>query len=220
MSNRIRRIAMLGVTLSPFVLLISTVNAVKGLSTAPALNMDMRDSAHEWSAYVVSQIAAGTDSASVANAIAPLTASICQAGEDEVSRGALSGSKGPGAISAAYGSVCVSLTTITGLLVDGSTTQDARREDAEALLSRLQSIPEQDNWPIFKRQNQFEATVADIQALLTAEVSENRTETVRTQLAIALNSVVTLETQGGAFGDRQAAAVAGLKAQLGEAQAV
>lgn len=219
MNNRVKSIALLGMALSPFVLLISTVSAVKGLSSAPALQMNLKDSAEAWGAHIDSRTLEETNPESVASAIAPLSVSICNAAQGERENGLLSGSKGPGAISATYQSVCVSLEAITDSLMDANLNAVKHKAEIQALRAKLQDIPEQDDVPIFERQRQFSETAAKVRDLLSTEASSALRDTVSTQIDLALSSVVTLQTRDGAFGDRQAEAIENLIAQLDQAAA-
>lgn len=220
MNKRTKRTILLGVCLSPFVLGISTVNAVKGLSTGPALYYDMEEKAAEWEGYANQYGSDPETVQSIADTLAPLKNSICTTAGLEEREGLVTGSRGAGALSAALVSACTGLTALDSSLEENRNRSSARRDQIISLLDQLLEVPEQKDLSIFKRQDRFEEIAAALKAVLSAGNPTNFRSTIRAQVAILANSVAELETKEGAFGARQRAAVSELKKQLNEAKAI
>jgi len=218
MSKKIKRIILLGVSLAPFVGLISTVNAVKGLSTAPALYFDMNAKARDWQSYSHAALAGPAAAQAVADTLAPSRESICLTARLEETDGIVTGAAGKGATSAALASACAAITAIDATLQDAAQRNDERRTDAAKVAGTLLDIPERDDLGIFERQRAFDEALAPLKDALADARNEKLRETVRAQTAILAASVATLETQEGEFGERQRAAVAALKTQMQDVQ--
>ena len=220
MNKRTKRVLMLGTCLAPFVIGVSTVMAVKGLSSGPALYNDMEERAAEWQAYAQAQLSDPTASQSVIDTLSPLKNSVCQVAGLEERDGILSGSPGKGALSAALVSSCMGITAIVTGLEDTYLRSEERRVNVTAVIQQLQSIPEMAGTPIFERQDLFRKQLVLLRKELSGGASENFRETVAAQIAVLSNSVITLETNEGELGSRQRAATASLKSQLGEVESI
>lgn len=216
MNKKTKRTIILGASLSPFVIGISTIMAIKGLTMAPALYFDMRERAQEWVSYAEYRQADPAAAQSVADTLAPVHHSICTAADMEGSQGLITGSPGKGAVSAALVSSCTGLDAIAETLQQTVERNTRRTESLTAALEALRKIPEQEDLSIFERQNKFRGLASEIRADLAEGSAENLREKVSAQISVLSNSIVQLEPQNGQFGERQTSAVASLKLQLVE----
>ena len=219
-SKRTKKIMYLSAALAPFVVGISTINAVKGLSSAPAAYMEMTEKAPQWVEYARAELTDPSAALSVQRTIIPLRDSICGAADAELEHGLISGASGAGALSGSYFTICKSFTSITDTLQTSVEASDSRVDAFNALVDRLVAIPEQDDVSIFERRDQFEEAAVALETLVADGRSENLRKTVGAQIEIATNSVFALETQDGAFGNRQRAAIQSLKDQLSRAEGI
>lgn len=210
----------LALALTPFVGFISTTNAVNGLASAPALQMNMVDTAVAWQDYAAQQVFEAASARSVMDAIEPLKVSLCTTAGLEERNGVLSGSPGRGAVSSAYVSSCSGTTAISNTLLEAVKRNEARQALVSAAIEHLLEIPEQDNVSIFERQDEFTNAVAPLKKTVADAQSENLRDTVKAQLAIATNAVASLETANTDFGELQRAAVIALKAQLADVERI
>ncbi|MCJ2187896.1 hypothetical protein [Novosphingobium beihaiensis] len=220
MNNRTKRALWLGIGLTPFVLCISTTMAVKGLTTAPALQADMVYEAGQWQTYVERQQTNPAAARSVADTLAPLKQSICTAAELESSGGTITGSGGPGAVSGALQSSCAGLKTILETIEAAAERDLARSKSLTEEIDRLRAIPEREDLSVFERQRAFRKATDKIKADLADGSAENLREKINAQLAVLRSSVIELEGEDGRFGARQAAAISNLKSQLGEVEKI
>ena len=220
MNKRTSSVIALAVCLTPFVLGISTVNAVKGLSTAPAAHMDMMDKAAEWQAYVERHTSTSVSARSVMDTIEPLKMSLCTTAGLEERGGLLTGSPGKGAVSGGYAAVCSSTTAISNTLGEAARRSEDRNAEANAALSELLDIPELDDVSIFDRQDAFTEAAAVLKKTFSGAQAENLEETVKAQLAIAKNAIPSIETADTRFGASQRQAVIDLKRQFTNIESV
>lgn len=220
MNKRIVSIIALAAALTPFVLLISTTNAVKGLAAAPALYMDMKDKSALWQQYAEDSLMGAASAQSVKDTIEPLRVSLCTMAGSEHRDGTLTGSGGDGAVSAGYISACSSVGAISDSLIESGLRGDIRRGIIREAIGRLLEIPEQDNKSIFDRQDQFTDEVAILKEALASVRSDGLRKTVNAQIAVARSSVPKLDTADNAFGRKQDAAIANLERQLSQVERI
>lgn len=218
MNKRMKRIVLLGVCLAPFIGFVSTTNAIKGLAAPPALYFDLNAKARDWQSYSHAALSGPAAARAVADTLAPSRESICLTARLEETDGIVTGAAGKGATSAALASACAAMTAIDATLQDAAQRNDERRTQAAQVAETLLDIPERDDLGIFERQKAFDDALAPLKDALADARNEKLRETVRAQTAILAASVATLETQEGAFGDTQRAAVAALKSQLQDVQ--
>lgn len=210
-------VAGLAISLFPFILGISTYNAVLGNAGPPALVYDMRDLADDHATYYELRIADAAGAQSAAVALAPLESSVCTMAAKESSEGLLSGSAGQGGVYAAYTSGCEAVRSIIATLNDTHTRTNARRDKAAEVLSRLRDLPNDANVSVFERRARFRDVVGDLSKLLEASGAENVTQRLRAQLGILHASIASLGVKGGAFGQRQTSVINNLKGSLSKA---
>ncbi len=207
-------LATLIVALVPFVVFISTISGIRGYAGPPALVSSMRESAAEWAAYVESQTKDSGKAKSTLATLQPLSASICQLAGLEQKSGIVTGSAAPGAVSSAYASSCIQVKAIVDTLKETTSTADSHREQLNALLGELHAIPDDSASHVFARKAAFRAKAGNIRKILDASSTEKVGDRVKAQLGILQASVVSINVKSGEFGDRQTAAIDGLKSSL------
>jgi len=214
--RQVWQIAVLAFLLMPFVVGISTVNAVNGNAARPSLVYDMRDSAKSHASYyeAMSLDASGAQSAEAL--LLPLQTSVCDMADREGQDGIITGSGGAGAVSAAYRSSCTNIETIVETLGETVQRTNARRDEAAALLDDLTNIPDDKKLSVFERQAAFRLKAGELRNLIEASGSENVAKRLHGQLQILEATVVTLGVKDGGYGEKQAGAVANLKESLGQ----
>ena len=208
-------VAFLALALMPFVLSISTYYAVIGNAGSASLIYDLRDKAQDWNEYYDQAIADASAAQSAHAALLPLKSSICGLAESERSGGILTGSKGRGAVSAAYTSGCDSVTTILETLDETITRTQTRRSDAVKIITALQNIPKDSSKTAFERQDEFREQITVLLDILSKSGAEKVSDRLSAQLDILKASIATLGTEDSAFGQKQAQAVHNLKSSLG-----
>ncbi len=207
-------IVFLAMALMPFVLSISTYYAVIGNAGSASIVYDLRDKAQDWSEYYDQAIADASAAQSAHAALLPLKSSICGLAESERSGGILTGSKGRGAVSAAYTSGCDSVSTILDTLDETITRTQTRRSDAVKIITALQNIPKDSSKTAFERQDEFREQITVLLDILSKSGAEKVSDRLSAQLDILKASIATLGTEDSAFGQKQAQAVHNLKASL------
>lgn len=213
-AQRIHVLALAGAML-PFILGISTYNAVLGNAGPPSLVYDMRDRAQ---AYVEYYHATETDSGRALSAVAtlePLRDSTCYLAEQERQSGILTGSSGRGATSAAYMSACRNIGAIIATLNETVARTAGRGAEAGRLLADLQAIPADTTISVFERQARFRSAAREIAALVASAGTERVSARLGPQLEILEASIAGPGTAGGPLGQRQAAANSSLHDTLG-----
>ena len=209
-----RQVLLLGVTLLPFILAISTYNAVLGIAGPPSLIYDMRQSAAAHARYFDDASGDAEQAQVAAAALEPQKNSICALAEGEGSSGTLTGSGGKGAVYAAFFSACKSLKTIVHTLLETVERNVQHHAQAALLIDELHAIPRQEDVHVFKRQAEFRDVANELVALADSSGAENLAERLVAQLSILESSVATLDVKAGSFGEKQSSAVAGLNQAL------
>lgn len=205
----------LALALLPFVLCISTYYAVIGNAGGPSLVYDMRDKSKDWAQYYDQALMDASAAQSAHAALLPLQSSICGLAKSERSGGILTGSRGTGAVSAAYKSGCDSISTILDTLDDTITRTETRRAESVDILKALQEIPKDTSQTVFERQTDFREQTTVLQDIIAKSGAENVSSRLSAQLDILEASVATLGTQDSAFGQKQSQSVQNLKISLG-----
>lgn len=215
-SGRTQRWQMSGLaaTLMPFVVGISTYNAILATSGERSLILNMQDTTAQWQAYMEGSTDA-TNAQNAKDSLAPLQASLCALAESERKHGLLSGSGGMGAVSAAYSSACGSVEAILLTLKETSERSQSQQDKAAVLLDALDAIPQNATISVFERQVQYKIQDRALRKLLTEFGAQSIAAQVKAQLGILQNSVASLGTQDGVFGQKQDNAVKNLKESLG-----
>ena len=131
--------------------------------------------------------------------------------------GLLTGSKGPGAVTAGYFSVCESLGKIGQTLRATNAANAAREEQAASLLREMRAVTEDAELSVFERREKFRDLAARLLRLDDAAGNEKVAERIVAQFAIMKDAVVAIAARDGAFGERQLAAVEGLRASVASA---
>lgn len=199
----------------PFVLGISTYNAVLGNAGPPSLVYEMRDRAKSYIEYHAETEADAARALSAAATLAPLETTTCYLGEQEGASGVLTGAAGRGTTYAAYSSACRNIGTIIETLNDTATRADERGGAADELLTELLAIPDDTSLSVFERQAAFRDTAREIDALAGEAGAERVSARLGPQLEILEASIAGLGTASGTLGDRQAAANSNLRDTLG-----
>lgn len=200
----------------PFIGGVSTVNAVYGTSALPAMAIDQRQKADEWAAH--SKLASGdaNKSSAARAAISPINKSLCNMARIELNSGVLSGSAGPGAISAAYAAACSYTDEILVTISSIETAQLTRRADVNALVDQLREITDRDDLGPFEKRREFKRLAGQIEAQLSEAALADVQGTLSTQLKGLEASVIAADVKDGEFGDKQAAAIEALRAYFGQ----
>ncbi len=207
-------VALLVLALIPFTAGISTYNAILGNAGPASLVYDMRGKVTEYSAYYAS-VATDASGAQMAKAaLEPLEASICILAEGEGKGGAITGSRGKGAVYAAYLSGCTSIRKIVLTLSETVSRTHERQILASDIQKALQVIPDDIDLSVFERQAAFKEEAANLQSLIEENSSENVAGRLRAQLDILQASVATLDVKAGSFGKKQSSAINSLKEAL------
>lgn len=210
----------LAIALMPFMLGISTYNAVLGNAGPPSLADNLADTADAIAAHYEGATSDAAGAQSAAAALAPTKASICALADGEKDKGVLSGYAGKGGVYAAYLSGCESVGVIVETLSDTAARTQSRRDEAGAHLAALKSIPRDSKRNIFARKAAFEAHAEALRKLLEASGAENVTRRLQAQLKALEGSIVTLGVKDGAFGKKQAKSIEDLRAKLAHVSAV
>ena len=219
-TKKTKQTILLGAALSPFVLLISTTMAVKGLATPPALQMDMTENSKAWHNFANDVLDNSHSAQSLVDTLAPLENTLCTMADLEEKNGVLTGSPGVGAVSAAYVSSCSAVQEITRSLRETVEKQAERESEVSNLVDELRAIPREQSLPIFERQSAYRDASARLSLSLGEGESDALEAQVRAQLAVLSGIVAPLEEDDGAFNRKQQSAISGLKAQLANIEGI
>lgn len=210
-----KQVIALAAALLPLILGISTYNAVLATSADRAMVLDMQDKTAAWQRFFDFTAQASPQAQSAKDSLAPLQASLCSLAQNERKHGLLSGSGGTGAVSAAYSSACSSVEAILLTLVQTAERSQSQQDKAAEILDALDAIPQNAAISVFERQKLYKVQDRALRKLLSESGAQGIAEQVKAQLGILQNSVASLGTQDGAFGQKQDQAVANLKESLG-----
>ena len=216
-ANRRQRLPVLGLAVSmlPFMLGISTSNAILGTAGPPSLVYEMRDHAEAYREYYYQTETDAARSQSAVQTLVPIGSSTCYLAEQEGESGILTGSPGRGATYAAYMSACRNIGEITRTLNETVERTAERSAAAEGLLAELQAIPNNTTLSVFERQAAFRDAAREVEAMAAGANAERVSARLGPQLEILEASIAGLGTSGGALGQRQATANANLRDTLG-----
>lgn len=206
--------AVLGVALCPIIFGLSTTYNISGLIGGASLVHDLRDKAAAYTTYLEDASRDAVLAHAARAAIDPMASQVCALVEAERDHGLLTGSKGTGAVSAAYTSVCQSLSSVRDTLGETITANAEREEAAAAILKKMRNVIEDTALSVYERREQFRDLAARLRALADQAGAERVGKRLSAQFAIMESAVTAIGTRPGAFGERQNDAVEGLRATV------
>ena len=210
-----RHILLLSISILPFVLGISSYNAILGNAGPASLVYEMRDRAQEYRDYYHGNESDAARAQSSLATLQPLQESLCTLAKGEAEDGVLTGIRGKGLTYAAYQSACINLGSINKTLSQTVMRKESRDSEADGLLTALQAIPNTREISVFERQAAFREVARKLVGMTAASGGEHVSKRLGPQVDILEASVSAPDAKSHGVNGRQASAINNLKGTLG-----
>lgn len=199
----------------PFVAAISTYNAILATSAEKSGILALRERVVTLTDYMDASMQDAVNAKAAKDSLLPLQSSLCSLTQGEASGGILTGgAKGKGATFASYFASCRSVSDIITTLEQTVAATETRREQAAAILAKMEEIPRDTSITVFERMHLVKQQDRLLGKLIRNSRSERVADRLAAQLNILENSVASLGVKQGAFGRTQEQAIANLRTTL------